>query len=391
MIKMNRKLRMGMVGGGKDAFIGAIHRLAANMDGLIEVTCGALSINPENAVASGEALFLAKDRIYITYEEMFKKEASLPANERMDFVTIVTPNFAHFAPAMMALDNGFHVVIEKPITFSLDEAKQLKKKLAETGLTLCLTHTYSGYPMVKQAKAMVKEGRFGKIRKVWVEYPQGWLSALSEKEGNAQAAWRTDPKKSGKSSVMGDIGTHAAHLAEYITGSKISDVCAELNTMVEGRLLDDDGAVLLKFDNGAKGVLMASQVAAGEENALKIRVYGEKGGIEWAQHEPNTLLVKWLDQPTQIFRAGGNYGAHLSKAAIHNSRTPGGHPEGYLEAFANIYRNFALTLGCKIDGTTPTPEMLDFPGIEDGIRGMAFIDNVVASSQSDKKWTPYVI
>jgi predicted dehydrogenase len=322
---------------------------------------------------------------------MIKKEASLPASERIDFVTIVTPNFAHFAPAMMALDYGFHVVIEKPITFSLDEAKQLKQKLEETGLTLCLTHTYAGYPMVKQAKAMVKEGKLGKIRKVWVEYPQGWLSTLSEREGNTQAAWRTDPKKSGKSSVMGDIGTHAAHLSEYITGAKITDVCAELNTMVEGRLLDDDGAVMLKFDNGAKGVLMASQVAAGEENALKIRVYGERGGIEWAQHEPNTLLVKWLDQPTQILRAGGNYGAHLSAAAIHNCRTPGGHPEGYLEAFANIYRNFALTLGCKIDGTTPTAEMLDFPSIEDGLRGMAFIDNVVASSQSDKKWTPYVL
>ena len=388
---MNRKLRMGMVGGGKDAFIGAIHRLAANMDGLIEINCGALSINPEIAVASGEALFLPKEKTYLTFDEMIKKEAALPANERMDFVTIVTPNFAHFAPAMMALDHGFHVVIEKPITFSLDEAKQLKKKLDETGLILCLTHTYSGYPMVKQAKAMVKEGKLGKIRKIWVEYAQGWLSKLSEREGNAQAAWRTDPKKSGKSSVMGDIGTHAAHLAEYISGAKISEVCAELNTMVEGRLLDDDGAVLLKFDNGAKGVLMASQVAAGEENALKIRVYGEKGGIEWSQHEPNTLLVKWLDQPTQIFRAGGNYGAHLSKVAIHNSRTPGGHPEGYLEAFANIYRNFALTLGCKMDGTVPTAEMLDFPGIEDGIRGMAFIDNVVASSQSDKKWTPYVI
>ncbi len=388
---MNRKLRMGMVGGGKDAFIGAIHRLAANMDGLIEVSCGALSINPEIAVASGEALFLPKERTYLTYDEMIKKEASLPANERIDFVTIVTPNFAHFAPAMMALEYGFHVVIEKPITFSLDEAKQLKQKLDETGLTLCLTHTYSGYPMVKQAKAMVKDGKFGKIRKIWVEYPQGWLSRLSEREGNAQAAWRTDPKKSGKSSVMGDIGTHAAHLAEYITGAKITDVCAELNTMVEGRLLDDDGAVMLKFDNGAKGVLMASQVAAGEENALKIRVYGENGGIEWAQHEPNTLLVKWYDQPTQILRAGGNYGAHLSPIAIHNCRTPGGHPEGYLEAFANIYRNFALTIGCKIDGTTPTAEMLDFPGIEDGLRGMAFIDNVVASSQSDVKWTPYVI
>jgi len=382
---------MGMVGGGKDAFIGAIHRLAANMDGLIEVSCGALSINPEIAVASGEALFLPKERTYLTFDEMIKKEAALPADERIDFVTIVTPNFAHFAPAMMALEYGFHVVIEKPITFSMEEAKQLKQKLDETGLILCLTHTYSGYPMVKHAKAMVKEGKLGKIRKVWVEYAQGWLSKLSEREGNAQAAWRTDPKKSGKSSVMGDIGTHAAHLAEYITGAKISDVCAELNTMVEGRLLDDDGSVMLKFDNGAKGVLMASQVAAGEENNLKIRIYGEKGGIEWMQHEPNTLHVKWLDQPAQVLRAGGNYGAHLSSTAVQSCRTPGGHPEGYLEAFANIYRNFALTLGCKIDGTTPTAEILDFPGIEDGLRGMAFIDNVVASSQSDKKWTPYVI
>ncbi|MFY8165473.1 MAG: Gfo/Idh/MocA family protein [Sediminibacterium sp.] len=388
---MNRKLRMGMVGGGKDAFIGAIHRLAANMDGLIELSCGALSINPEIAVASGEALFLPKERIYLTYEEMIKAEAALPITERIDFVTIVTPNFAHFAPAMMALEHGFNVVIEKPITFSLEEAKLLKQKVDETGLILCLTHTYSGYPMVKQAKAMVREGKLGKIRKVWVEYPQGWLSKLSEREGNAQAAWRTDPKKSGKSSVMGDIGTHAAHLAEYITGTKITAVCAELNTLVEGRIMDDDGAVMLKFDNGAKGVLMASQVAAGEENALKIRVYGEQGGIEWFQHDPNTLTVRWLDQPVQILRAGANYGAHLSSFATHNCRTPGGHPEGYLEAFANIYRNFALTLGCKIDGTTPTPEMLDFPGVEDGLRGMTFIDNVVASAHSEQKWTPYVL
>jgi len=388
---MNRKLRMGMVGGGKDAFIGAIHRLAANMDGLIELCCGALSINPEIAMASGEALFLPKDRTYTTFEEMIKAEAALPADKRMDFVTIVTPNFAHFAPAKMALEHGFHVVIEKPITFSLEEAKELKQILDKTGLTLCLTHTYSGYPLVKQIKAMIKDGQLGKIRKVWVEYPQGWLSKLSEREGNAQAAWRTDPKKSGKSSVMGDIGTHAAHLAEYVTGSKITEICAELNTMVEGRVLDDDGAVMLKFDNGAKGVLMASQVAAGEENGIRIRVYGEHGGVEWYQHEPNTLLVKWLDKPTQIYRAGGNNGQYLSPMATHNCRTPAGHPEGYLEAFANIYRNFALTLGCKMDCKTPTPEMLDFPGIEDGLRGMAFIDNVVASSQSDKKWTPYVI
>ncbi|MES1214186.1 MAG: Gfo/Idh/MocA family oxidoreductase [Bacteroidota bacterium] len=386
---LTRKLRMGMIGGGKDAFIGAIHRIAANMDGQIELVCGALSINPEIAKDSGKSLFLDEDRTYLTFEEMIKKEAAQPADKRMDFVTIVTPNFAHFAPAMAALDNGFNVVIEKPIAFTLDEAKQLKKKVEETGLILCLTHTYSGYPMVKQAKAMVQGGAFGKIRKIWVEYPQGWLSKLSEREGNAQAAWRTDPKKSGKSGCMGDIGTHAAHLAEYISGLKITKLCADLNILVEGRALDDDGNVLLKFDNGAAGALMASQVAAGEENALKIRIYGEKGGLEWAQHEPNTLLIKWLDQPAQILRAGGNYGDRLSSFATQNCRTPGGHPEGYLEAFGNIYRNFALTLSSKLSGGTPTKEMLDFPGPDDGIRGMAFIDNVVASSQSDKKWTDY--
>src|SRR5688572_1591515 len=388
---MNRKLRMGMVGGGKDAFIGAIHRLAANMDGLIELSCGALSINPEIAVDSAKSLFLPEDRTYLTFEEMISKEKKLGDDKRMDFVTIVTPNFAHFAPAMMALDNGFHVVIEKPITFTLDEAKQLKKKIEETGLLLCLTHTYSGYPMVKQARAMVKDGAFGKIRKVYVEYPQGWLSKLSEREGNAQAAWRTDPKRSGKSGCMGDIGTHAAHLAEYITGEKITQLCADLNIMVPGRHLDDDGNVLLKFGNGAAGVLMASQVAAGEENALKIRIYGEKGGLEWAQMEPNTLIVRWLDKPTQILRAGAGYTDRLSSYATSNCRTPGGHPEGYLEAFANIYRNFALTLSAKIDGKTASEEALDFPGVEDGIRGMAFIDNVVKSAQSKEKWTEHVI
>jgi len=381
---------MGMIGGGKDAFIGAIHRLAANMDGLIEIAAGALSINPNIARESGEMLFLPKERTYLTYDELIKKESELPADKRIDFVTIVTPNFAHFAPAMMALDHGFHVVIEKPIAFTLDEAKQLKAKVEETGLILCLTHTYSGYPMVKQAKAMCAEGALGKIRKVWVEYPQGWLSKLSEREGNAQAAWRTDPTKSGKSGCMGDIGTHAAHLAEYVSGLQITQLCADLNILVDGRALDDDGNVLLKFNNGAAGVLMASQVAAGEENALKIRVYGEKGGIEWAQHEPNTLLVKWLDQPAQILRAGANY-ASLNSFAKNSCRTPGGHPEGYLEAFANIYRNFAQTLSAKIDGTTPSKEALDFPSVEDGIRGMAFIDNVVASSKSDTKWFAHTI
>lgn len=387
----HRKLRMGMIGGGKDAFIGAIHRIAANMDGLIELVCGALSIHKETAIESGHMLFLPEDRIYTSYEEMISAESKLPEDKRMDFVTIVTPNFAHFAPAMMALDNGFNVVIEKPITFTLDEAKQLREKLEETGLMLLLTHTYSGYPLVKEAKQIVKGGSLGKVRKIYVEYIQGWLSKLSEREGNAQAAWRTDPKKSGKSGCMGDIGTHAAHLAEYISGLKITQLNASLNVVVEGRMLDDDGAILLRFEENATGVLTASQIAAGEENALKIRVYGENGSLEWAQQEPNTLTLKWTDKPAQTIRAGGNYGDRESTYAVHNTRTPGGHPEGYLEAFGNLYRNFALSLQAKLNNEEPKPEWLDFPGIEDGIRGMAFIENVVASNESNEKWTDYVI
>src|SRR4029078_983386 len=386
-----RKLRMGMIGGGKDAFIGAIHRYALNMDGLIELSCGALSINPEIAKDSGKSLFLPEDRIYLTYDEMISKESKLPADKKIDFVTIVTPNFAHFAPAMMALENGFNVVIEKPITFTLDEAKQLKKKVDETGLLLCLTHTYSGYPMVKQAKHMVQSGALGKIRKIYVEYPQGWLSKLTEREGNAQAAWRTDPKKSGKSGCMGDIGTHAAHLAEYISGLKITHMCAYLNIMVEGRALDDDGNVLLKFDNGAAGVLMASQVAAGEENALRIRIYGEKGGLEWSQQEPNSLIVKWLDQPTQIYRAGVGYKEPLSTFTTHNLRTPGGHPEGYLEAFANIYRNFSSTLLARINNQKIDSGTIEFPSINEGLRGMAFIESVVRNYESKEKWTTFSV
>src|ERR1700754_3641456 len=383
---MTRKLRMGMIGGGRNAFIGAVHRIAANMDGLIELVCGAFSSTADNARQSGKDLFLPPARVYSSYEEMIEKESKLPDTQRMDFVVIVTPNHAHFAPAMLALEKGFHVVIEKPMTFSLEEAKLLKKKVEETGLLLCLTHTYSGYPMVKQARQMVKEGVCGKIRKVYVEYPQGWLSRLSEKDGSKQAEWRTDPKRSGKAGSMGDIGTHAAHLAEYISGLYIKQLCADLSIFVEGRALDDDGNVLLRFDNGATGVLIASQVAAGEENPLKIRIYGEKGGIEWAQMEPNTLVVKWLDQPAQILRAGGNYSDRLSSYAVLNCRTPGGHPEGYLEAFANIYKNFAATLAAKLDGKQASKENLDYPKVDEGIRGMAFIDNVVASSASKEKW-----
>ena len=381
---MNRKLRMGMIGGGKNAFIGAVHRIAANMDGMIELVCGAFSSHPDNARASGRMLFLPEDRTYLNYEEMLEKESRLPEGVRMDFVGIVTPNHLHFAPAMLALEKGFPVVLDKPMTFTLEQALQLQSKVKQTGLPFCLTHTYSGYPMVKQARQMVREGAFGKIRKVYVEYPQGWLSRLSEKDGSKQAEWRTDPSRSGKSGAMGDIGTHAAHLAEYISGLHISQICADLNIMVEGRALDDDGSVLLRFDNGATGVLFASQVAAGEENPLKIRVYGEKGGLEWAQQEPNTLLIKWLDQPMQVYRAGT---AWISDIARFNTRTPSGHPEGYLEAFANLYRNFAITLMARIDGTQPPKDALDFPGVEDGVRGMAFIDNLIRSNESREKWT----
>lgn len=380
-----------MIGGGKDAFIGAIHRIAANMDGQIELVCGALSVNPEVAQESGRILFLDEDRIYNNFNELFEAEAKMPADKRMDFVTIVTPNFAHFAPAMAALENGFNVVVEKPVTFTLEEAQKLKAKVEETGLMLLLTHTYAGYPMVKEAREIVKAGTLGKVRKVYVEYVQGWLSRLSEREGNAQASWRTDPSKSGKSGCMGDIGTHAAHLAEYISGKKITQLNASLNIVVDGRMLDDDGAVLLRFEDNVTGTLTASQIAAGEENALKIRVYCENGGLEWRQEEPNTLIVKWTDKPAQILRAGSGYTDRLSSYATNNCRTPGGHPEGYLEAFGNLYRNFALALSAKIEGVEPQKEWLDFPSIEDGIRGMAFINNVVASNNSDQKWTDYVI
>jgi predicted dehydrogenase len=384
----NRKLRMGMIGGGRDAFIGAIHRIAINMDGQVDIVAGSLSVNPEIAIASGHDIFLSQERIYTDYKTMLEKEAMMPKDKRIDFVSIVTPNFVHFDPAMMALEKGFHVAIEKPMTFTLDEAKKLKAKVDQTGLTLLLTHTYTGYPMIKQAKQMVKSGMFGKIRKVYVEYPQGWLSTYLEGSNNKQAAWRTDPKRSGIAGAMGDIGTHAFNMAEYITGAKAIKLCADLNVVVEGRLLDDDGAVFLKFDNGASGVLMASQIAAGEENCIKIRVYGEKGGLEWKQEDPNTLLVRWLDKPAEIYRAGTGY---VTSYASHNSRTPAGHPEGYLEAFANLYRNFSLTVRARMNGEKPKDEWLDFPGVDEGIRGMAFIENVVASGKSDQKWTEFKV
>lgn len=375
-----------MVGGGRGAFIGAVHRMAAALDGEIELVCGAFSSNPEKSKLSGEDLYLPADRVYGTYQEMIEKEKQLLAGERMDFISIVTPNHMHYGPAKLALENGFHVVCDKPLAFNLKEAKALKKLVDKTGLVFALTHNYTGYPMVKQAKMMIAKGKLGNIRKVVVEYPQGWLSTLLEGTEQKQAAWRTDPKRSGIAGAMGDIGTHAENLAEYITGLKISKMCADLSILVEGRLLDDDGNVLLEFDNGAKGILFASQISAGEENNLKIRIYGEKGGLEWRQQEPNTLVVKWLDKPMEVMRTGVG---KLYPEALAHTRLPAGHPEGYLEAFANIYRNFAMCVKAHLSGKKPKKIYTDFPTVDDGVRGMQFIEKVVASSKSKTKWTKF--
>jgi predicted dehydrogenase len=381
---MKRKLRWGMVGGGLTSFIGPVHRKAAGIDGQIELVCGAFSVIPGESKETGASLYLNSDRVYETYEEMFEREKTLPADQRMDFVSVVTPNHVHFGPSKMALESGFHVLVEKPIAFSLEEAKTLKKIVDKTGLLLGLTHTYTGYPMVKEARQLVASGKLGKVRKVYVEYPQGWLSTMLEKTGNMQASWRTDPKQSGAGGAIGDIGTHAANLAEYITGNEITEICAMLNIYVPGRKIDDDSSMLLKFDNGATGVLMATQIAAGEENNLNIRVYGEKGGLEWRQEEPNTLIVKWLDRPKEVMRAGWGYISDQAKGYI---RTPSGHPEGYLEAFANIYRSFTKAVRDYKPGKKINPAKYDFPDVEDGVRGMNFVQKVIQSSNSTRKWT----
>jgi predicted dehydrogenase len=383
---MSRKIRYGMVGGGRGAFIGAVHRIAANIDGQIELVCGAFSSDPERSKASGADFFLPANRCYGTFEEMIKAESKLPEGERMDFVSIVTPNHMHFPPAKMALENGFHVLSDKPATLNLAEAKKLGEIVKKSGQLYGLTHNYTGYPLVKEAKAMIAAGKLGKIRKVVVEYPQGWLATRIEASGQKQAAWRTDPKRSGAAGCIGDIGTHAENLAEYITGLEIEELAADITAFVKGRALDDDGNVLLRFKGGAKGVLHASQISVGEENNLNIRVYGELGGIEWHQREPNTMLVKWLDQPMQVFRTSMGYLSDSAKAA---GRTPPAHPEGYLEAFANIYKNFANHIRAVQSGTKLAKDAvaLDYPKISDGIRGMAFIEAVVKSSKANAKWT----
>jgi predicted dehydrogenase len=387
MAGMNkRKIRMGMVGGGRGAFIGSVHRIAAAMDGQMELVCGAFSADPDRSRASGEDLFLPANRVYGSYAEMFKREKALPEGERMDCVSIVTPNHMHYPVAKMALENGFHVICDKPLSFNLKEARALEALVRKTGLVFALTHNYTGYPMVKEARDQVRSGKLGKIRKIVVEYPQGWLASLLEASGQKQADWRTDPKRAGASCCMGDIGTHAENLAEFITGLQIESLCAELTTFVKGRKLEDDGNVLVRFKGGAKGVLYASQISIGEENPLTIRVYGEKGGLEWHQEEPNTLLMKWPDRPRQVLRTGGGH-SYLSAAALQATRIPAGHPEGFLEAFANLYKNFAAAVCVALSGKKVSADMLDFPTIQDGVRGMAFIETVVKSSKSNQKWT----
>ncbi|MBQ0734227.1 Gfo/Idh/MocA family protein [Aquimarina celericrescens] len=376
------RLKMGMVGGGIGSFIGDVHRKAASIDGMIDLVCGAFSSSEEKSIASAEALGIPKNRAYGSFEQMIKAEAQLPEAERMDFVAIVTPNHMHFPPAKMALEQGFHVICDKPVTLTLDEAIALEKIVRSTGKVFALTHNYTGYPMVKQAKAMIAKGDLGTIRKINVQYLQGWLATSLEKTGQKQAAWRVDPKKSGIGGALGDIGTHAENLAEYITGLRIEELAADVTAFGEGRILDDDGNVLLRFENGAKGTMTFSQIATGEENNLGIRIYGTKGSVAWYQENPNELVVRWLDKPKQIFTPGGNGGY---PEASEYTRIPAGHPEGYLEAFATIYRSFAKEVNQIKAGKSPSTSA-DFPTIKDGVRGMKFIYAAVESSKNNATW-----
>jgi len=378
-----KKVKMGMIGGGTGSFIGGVHRMVSAIDGQIELVCGAFSSNPEKSKESGKALMLDADRVYDSFQEMIESEKQLPEAVRMDFVAVVTPNHMHFTPVKMALENGFHVVCDKPIAFNLKEALKIKEIVKVTGLQFALTHNYTAYPMVKQAKGLVDKGTFGKIRKVIVEYSQGWLATKVEDSGQKQASWRVDPSKSGAGGAISDIGTHAENLMEYITGLKISELCADLTTFVEGRLLDDDANILLHFDNGAKGILHTSQICVGEENNLNIRVYGEKASLEWHQQEPNTLQVKYLDKPFETYRTGGSGVTDYSSSV---TRIPAGHPEGYLEAFATIYKNFANVLQLLKQEKEVTKADKDYPSVEDGIRGMLFVNKVIESSKAGQKW-----
>ena len=361
-----RKLRYAMVGGGQNAFIGAVHRLAANLDGQVELLAGAFSSDAKNSQTTGEQLFLNPSRVYATYEEMARREAALPPEERIDFVSIVTPNFLHAPVATTFLRAGFHVVCDKPMTLTLAEAKALRTTVRKTGKVFALTHNYTGYPMVKEARELVRAGKLGKILKVVAEYPQGWLLDRIEAEGQKQAAWRSDPKKAGASCCLGDIGTHAENLGRYITGLKIESLCASFTTFIPGRKLEDDANLLLRYQGGAQGVLHASQIACGEENNLNIRVYGTLGSLAWHQEHPNELKFIPKGEPARILRRGNGY---VSDAAKKFTRLPFGHPEAFIEAFANIYLEAIAAIRDAQEGKTG---VYDFPTVMMGSMAWRF-------------------
>ncbi|OGV58213.1 MAG: oxidoreductase [Lentisphaerae bacterium GWF2_52_8] len=386
---MNRRLRMGMVGGGPGAFIGEVHRKAARLDGRIELVAGAFDIDPEKSHQMGRELCVDPSRVYSTYKDMIAKELALPREKRVDFVSVTTPNNWHYPISKDLLEAGFDVMCEKPMTMTLDEALDLQKTVKKTGRSFGLMHNYTGYPMVKLGRDLVSQGALGTLRKIVVCYPQGWLAKPIEKSGQKQAAWRTDPKQSGAAGCIGDIGTHCENLAEYISGLKITEVCADLTAFIEGRPLDDDGNVLLHFNSGARGVLHCSQISVGEENGLSIWVYGTEAGIEWHQEHPNQLLFKPISGPVQVWSRGNDYVAKASPAAARATRIPSGHPEAFLEAFANNYVNFADSILLKEEGKEADPIVNDFPKVGDGVRGMAFIETVVKSAKTETKWTKF--
>ncbi len=381
---MPKPLKYGMIGGGIGSFIGPVHRMAAEMDGLAGLVCGAFNSDPGRSVESGLQLGLDRNRIYPDYETMIRKEKELPPEERMDFVSIVTPNHLHYDPARLALENGFHVICDKPLTRTLEEAEQLGRLCEESERLFALTHTYTGYPMVKKARSLVRSGSLGKIHKVVVTYLQGWLTSYPEGAGNKQALWRTNPEYTGKTSTMGDIGTHAENLISYVTGLKILEISAQLNTLIKPRKMDDDGSVMLRYDQDVAGAILVSQVATGEENNVTLRVYGEKGGLEWNQEEPNTLIIRWVDKPMEVYRTG----AGITEINAGN-RLPAGHPEGFIEAFANVYRNFEEAVLDRKNGKKIPVNHYDFPTVYEGIQGMKFLEKVVESSASTQKWIPF--
>ncbi|MFP6887689.1 MAG: Gfo/Idh/MocA family oxidoreductase [Opitutales bacterium] len=383
---MKRKLRMGMVGGGRGAFIGGVHRAAANLDGQIELVAGAFSSDPKKSKLSGKDFYLNSRRVYSSYQEMAEKEAALPENEQIDFVTIVVQNYLHFDVAKTFLEAGFNVICDKPVTLDLDQARELRKIIRKSKKVFALTHNYTGYPMVKLAKEMVRKGELGEVIKVVCEYPQGYAITALTGEDKAIANWRADPKIAGVSNCMGDIGTHAENLVHYITGLEIDKLCADLSVNIPGRTLDDDGNVLVRFKGGARGIIYASQVSNGDENDLNIRVYGKKKSLEWHQEDPNELLVKDARAPRVTYRRGNGY---ITGAAAENTRIPFGHPEGFIEAFANVYNAAAIAIRDERAGKFPRKSGYDFPDIRDGIIGMAFIETAVKSSKSKEKWVKF--